>query len=484
MQGEPPGFSRGEDVSPGVLGPRVTVAGTHSGVGKTTVATGVMAAFARRGERVASAKVGPDFIDPGYHRLATSRPGRNLDAFLCGDDAIVPLANRASKGASITIVEGVMGLFDGVGASSEASTAEVALAIRSPVILVVDASSLAGSVAALVDGYDSFLRKTSQRFSTRSVSSSPRYSRSDPANGLAGVVLNRVGSDNHESILRRALEPLGIPVLGALRRDDTIEWRDRHLGLVPVVEDPVAIQRSLQRLAGLIENYLDLDAIERVANCATDVPSRDLPSIEPVTATPCPIAVIGGPAFSFNYPDNLERLKEAGAELVDVDPLVDTELPERVRGLYACGGYPEVFAKALAENRSLLQDVQMKLNRGMPAWAECGGLLWLAESLDDANLCGVIPARGEMTRRITVGYRTARVLRDNPVVPRGTTIRAHELHYSKLDPPGDALAIEGFSSNDRGGWATPTLFASYLHLHLGWDAAPALRFVRAASALS
>ncbi|MDQ6928397.1 MAG: cobyrinate a,c-diamide synthase, partial [Actinomycetota bacterium] len=214
------------------LGPRVVIAGTHSGVGKTTVATGLMAAMRARGLRVGAAKVGPDFIDPGYHSLATGRPGRNLDPWICGVDAIGPLAGRAGEGCDVTVVEGVMGLFDGAADPDGpvASTAHVASLLSAPVLLVVDASSMSASVAALVHGYRSY----------------------DPHIRLGGVILNRVGSDTHEDMLRDALRPLGTPVLGCLRRDAALEWRDRHLGLVPVVEDEPVVRQSLDRLAATV----------------------------------------------------------------------------------------------------------------------------------------------------------------------------------------------------------------------------------------
>ncbi|HEY3941319.1 MAG TPA: cobyrinate a,c-diamide synthase [Acidimicrobiales bacterium] len=440
------------------------IAGTHSGVGKTTVATGLMAALGRLGFRVAPAKVGPDYIDPGYHRIATGRAGANLDPFLCGPGAVAALAARAAAGADLMVVEGVMGLFDGLGASTTASTAEVAILLGSPVVLVVDASAMSGSVSALVGGYDAQLRAIGGA-------------------GLGGIVLNRVGSDNHESILREALGSSAAPVLGVLRRDPGLAWRDRHLGLVPVVEQPAEVARSLERLAGLVARHVDLGAVVALARRA---PSRpvDRASIRPtrsVSTRPVPVAVVGGPAFPFAYPDNLNRLAEAGAELVTVDPLVDRALPPGVRGLYACGGFPEVFAETLSANEPLLADVRRRVRSGLTTWAECGGLLWLAESIGSKRLCGALPARATMTDRVTVGYREAAVLVDNPVAAAGTALRGHELHYATLDPPGEALRLVGRAGHVVSGWAGPTLLASFLHLHLGADPGPAERFVGCAA---
>lgn len=439
---------------PRSLGPRLVVAGTSSGVGKTTVATGLMAALRRRGLIVAAAKVGPDFIDPGYHALATGRPPRNLDAWICGDEVVPALAGRAAAGSDVLVVEGVMGLFDG-----PASTASVASLLDAPVVLVVDAAAMSGSVAAMVHGYRSF----------------------DPALDVAGVVLNRVGSDGHETMLREALAPLDVPVLGVLRRDPAFGWRDRHLGLVPVVEQPAAVRESVARLADAVAAGCDLDALVRVGRRAPVVDVPEPPAATHVAQTPVRIAVAGGAAFSFTYPDNLELLSEAGAELVPFDPLSDPRLPDGVSGLVAGGGFPEVFVEALAANRPLLDDVRARVDGGLVTWAECGGLLWLARSLDGLALAGVVPADARMTDKLSLGYRSARTSVDTPLAGASTTLRGHEFHYSVIDPVGDALFLEGRFGRGPGGFASPTLLASYLHLHLAAVPEAAERFVRTAA---
>ena len=389
--------------------PRLVVAGTHSGVGKTTIATGLMAALRKRGHRVASAKVGPDFIDPGYHSVATGRPAQNLDSWICGAEAMAPLAAKAAIGADLMVVEGVMGLFDGAswspGAPSRsgapgsgatlgpdaavstrggaASTAEMTVLLEAPTILVVDASAMSTSVAALVHGYHTF----------------------DPEVSLSGIILNRVGSPHHEVLLREALGPLiehGVPVLGALHRDDALTWRDRHLGLVPVVERPAEVAEAVDRLADAIARAVDLDAIVSVARSAPKMPVvriGQLTETRPMVphGGSVRIAVPGGRAFSFAYPDNVARLVEAGAEVVPFDPLVDPALPDGTAGLYAGGGFPEVYAEALSSNRPLLADVRRRIEQGLVTWAECGGLLWLCRSLDGHELCGAIGADGAMT---------------------------------------------------------------------------------------
>jgi len=431
------------------------VAATSSGAGKTTVATALMAALVRRGLSVAAAKVGPDFVDPGYHAVATGRPGRNLDAWICGEDAMGPLAGQAARGTDVLIVEGVMGLFDGAGdpTGPAASTAHVAGLLDAPIILVVDAASVGASIAATVHGFASF----------------------DPAVGVAGVILNRVGSDSHDSLLRDALRSLGVPVLGSLRRRPDYAWRDRHLGLVPVVEHPAEVARSIERLAEAVSTDCDLDAILSLARTAPGRHVADAPQATHRADTR--IAVAAGAAFSFTYPDNLELLAQAGADLVPFDPLTDQRLPEGIDGLYAGGGFPEVYAAALAENRPLLDDVAGRVRSGLVTWAECGGLLWLARSLDGHRLAGVIPATARMTDRLTLGYRRARLRAACPLGPAGTDLRGHEFHYSTLDAPGDALDWSGRTGRGQAGFASPSLLASYVHLHLGADPGLAERMV-------
>jgi cobyrinic acid a,c-diamide synthase len=428
-----------------------------------------MAALRRRGVKVGSAKVGPDYIDPGYHRLATGLPPRNLDSFLSPEPLIPALAARASNRCDVLVVEGVMGLFDGASSPLEtsatglpaASTAAIAALTSSPVVLVVDASSMSQSVAALVHGFVSW----------------------SLAIAVSGVILNRVGSDAHEEGLRQALTSIGVPVLGALRRDPALAWRDRHLGLVPVAERPGEIGAALALLADAVDRDVDLDAVMLLARsapaCRVTTPLPEF--VAPRRAVRPRIAVAGGPAFTFVYQDNLERFEEAGAELVPLDPLADRQLPDGVDALYAGGGFPEVYAPALAANSPLLVEVAGAAARGLPIWAECGGLLWLARSLDGHRLCGVLPSDGQMTERLTLGYRVAQTRTASPIAPSGTTLRGHEFHYSSLDPPGDASMLSNHRERRAEGFATPSLFASYLHLHLGGDVGVAGRFVAAAA---
>ncbi|HEY2999277.1 MAG TPA: cobyrinate a,c-diamide synthase [Acidimicrobiales bacterium] len=436
------------------LGPRLVVAGTHSGVGKTTVATGLVAALRAAGHRPAAAKVGPDFIDPGYHALASGRPPRNLDAWLCGEAAIRPLAARAGSGADLLVVEGVMGLFDGAADGRASSTADVARLLDAPVVLVVDAGAMAGSVAAVVHGFATL----------------------DPGVAVAGVILNRVGSDGHETQLREALAPLGLPVLGALRRDDRLTWRDRHLGLVPVAEHPDEVGRALAALGAAVAERVDLAAVAGLAATAPAAPVTGAVALPP-PGPPVRVAVAGGPAFTFTYTDTVDALVAGGAEVVPFDPRHDPALPAGIDGLVVGGGFPETFAAELAANRPLLADTATRVGAGLATWAECGGLLWLARELDGHPMAGVVPAVGRMTDRLTLGYRAATTVGPGPLGPPGTTFTGHEFHYSRADPGGDALLLASRFGTGTEGFATPRLLATYVHHHPGGDPAAVAGFL-------
>jgi cobyrinic acid a,c-diamide synthase len=449
--------------------PRLVIAGTSSGSGKTTVATGLLAALAARGVRATGAKVGPDFIDPSYHALACGRPGRNLDAYLSGPELIAPLFRHGADGAEVAVVEGVMGLYDGASGRGElASTAHVAKLLQAPVVLVVDAAAMARSVAAIVHGYATF----------------------DPEVGVAGVVLNRVGSPWHATLLREALEPLGIPVLGAVPRDAGVETPERHLGLVPVAEREAQARAAIERLGEVVAAHCDLPGLLALARTAPEVPGPRW-SPEPDPDAPLPavhgarVAVAAGPAFSFHYEENLELLRACGAELVAIDPLADEELPDRTGALLLAGGFPEVFGDELSANAALRAEVAQFARRGRPVLAECGGLLYLAAELDGRRMCGVVPGRARMGDRLTLGYREATAVADHDVWTAGTAVRGHEFHMSVVEPPaGDAPAwtLRARGAERAEGHVIGGVHASYLHTH--WAATPAVarRLVAAAAA--
>ena len=441
--------------------PRIVIAGTHSGVGKTTVASGLMAALSSEGLRVAPFKVGPDFIDPSYHTLAAGRPGRNLDAFLSGPDLIGPLFAHGAQGADMAVIEGVMGLFDGKsGGGNLASTAHVATLLEAPVVLVVDARAMSRSVAAMVHGYSSF----------------------DPKLRIAGVVLNRVGSRAHEMMLRDAITPLGIPVLGVLYRDDDVRTPDRHLGLVPVAERREEARRSLDALGKVVSRSLNLDGMVRLGRTAGALEAEPWSpqSLDLDLSWGVRVAVATGPSFSFLYRENVELLEGAGAEVVTFDPTTDEELPAGTDALNLGGGFPESYAGALSANGKMRESVRIFAESGRPVVAECGGLLYLARELDGHPMCGVLDATARMTDRLNLGYREARALADSPLARVGANVRGHEFHYSAVEPgtgerPAWELAGRGWEGFVAGG-----VHASYLHTH--WAATPELprRLVRAA----
>ena len=441
--------------------PRIVVAGTHSGVGKTTVASGLISALSSRGHKVAPFKVGPDFIDPSYHTLASGRPGRNLDAFLSGPEMIGPLFAHGAQGADIAIVEGVMGLFDGKSGGGElASTAHVAKLLDAPVVLVVDARAMARSVAALVHGYTTF----------------------DPALKVLGVVLNRVGSGTHEKMLCDALKPLSVPVLGILHRSHEIQTPDRHLGLVPVAERRVEAGRSLDALGTVISGSLNLDEVLKLARSAG--PLNDEPwSPEPAGVDPTGsvrVAVAAGPSFSFLYRENLELLVAVDADVVTFDPTTDESLPAGTDALYLGGGFPETYAEALSANAGMRESVRDFAASGRPVIAECGGLLYLARELDGHPMCGVLDATARMTGRLTLGYREALALTDSPLAQTGTEVRGHEFHYSTVEPGFGERPAWDLVGRGPEGFVAGNVHASYLHTH--WAATPELpcRLVRAA----
>ncbi|MEU3026510.1 cobyrinate a,c-diamide synthase [Streptomyces incarnatus] len=449
--------------------PRLVVAAPSSGSGKTTVATGLMAAFAARGLAVSPHKVGPDYIDPGYHALATGRTGRNLDAYLCGPELIAPLFLHGARGCDLAVVEGVMGLYDGAAGEGElASTAQVAKLLGAPVVLVVDASAQSRSVAALVHGFVSW----------------------DPRVRVGGVILNKVGSARHEALLREALESVGVPVLGVLRRAPLVETPSRHLGLVPVAERRGVAVDAVAEMAALVAGGCDLPALERLARSAGAVPGGSVPwtpDFSPThdhpsqqTGRPRPkIAVAAGPAFTFSYAEHTELLTAAGADVVTFDPLRDEELPDGTAGLVIGGGFPEVYAAELSANKPLRAVVSELAERGAPIAAECAGLLYLCRELDGSPMCGVLDATARMAERLTLGYRDAVAVGDSVLAGAGTRMRGHEFHRTVVEPGAGAVPAWGFRGRERRveGFVQRGVHASYLHTHWASEPGVAHRFV-------
>ncbi|MGQ4468942.1 cobyrinate a,c-diamide synthase [Streptomyces violaceoruber] len=470
--------------------PRLVIAAPSSGSGKTTVATGLMAALTARGLAVSPHKVGPDYIDPGYHALATGRVGRNLDAYLCGPELVGPLFLHGARGCDIAVVEGVMGLYDGAAGEGElASTAQVAKLLRAPVVLVVDASSQSRSVAALVHGFVSW----------------------DPEVRIGGVILNKVASDRHEALLREAVDSVGVPVLGVLRRAAPVETPSRHLGLVPVAERGSDAVDAVAAMGARVADGCDLEALVGLArsagalSCAAwdagealvSSPPPPLPVPSPGAAPPDPlvrpgrprpqapdglrrrVAMASGAAFTFSYAEHTELLAAAGAEVVTFDPLRDEEVPEGTQGLVIGGGFPEVYAAELSANEGLRKSVAELAFSGAPVAAECAGLLYLCRELDGLPMCGVLDAAARMSERLTLGYRDAVAVSDSALAVAGTRMRGHEFHRTVVEPGAGAAPAWGMRAPERRveGFVERGVHASYLHTHWAAEPGVARRFV-------
>jgi cobyrinic acid a,c-diamide synthase len=440
------------------------IAAPASGSGKTTVATGLMAALRAKGNTVAPVKVGPDYIDPGYHALATGRPGRNLDPVLVGEDLIAPLFLHGAGDADLAVIEGVMGLFDGkVGAGGFGSTAHVATLLGAPVVLVVDARGQGRSLAALLSGFRSY----------------------DPAVRLAGVILNQVGSDRHEEVLRAACEEAGLPVFGAMRRGADVSLPSRHLGLVPAIEHGVAALRAVDAMADLVARSVDLDAVLRLAAGAGSLAGYVPWAPELAVAGHPVVALAGGPAFSFGYAEHGELLRAAGAEVVVFDPLTDAALPEGTSAVVLPGGFPEQHGAALSANVLLRKEVAEFAGSGGIVGAECGGLLYLAREVDGQPMCGVLPAVGGMGPKLTLGYRDAVASADSVSYRAGERVTGHEFHRTVLTPAQGAIPAWHWRGADgqpvAEGFSLDRVQASYLHTHPAARPEAIARLVAAAS---
>ncbi len=433
----------------------LVIAAPASGSGKTTLTLGLLAALKRRGLQVAPFKVGPDFIDPGHHAAACGRVSRNLDGWMCGEETVRENYARGCEGADIALVEGVMGLFDGAsGDSDQGSTAEISRWLNGRILLVVDARAQARSAAALVKGFVDF----------------------DPRLQFAGVIFNRVGSERHRELLAEALNstPGLPPLLGCLPREAQVDLPERHLGLVTAGDAP----SDYSAHADLIEEHLDLDLL--LADMSGDSARQEL--------VPCPknaqvrIAVARDAAFCFCYPQNLERLEAAGAELVFFSPLDET-VPQGIDGLYLPGGYPELYLEQLTANLAMIATLRNLAESGLPVYAECGGLLLLCEGLNGQALCGIFPAQARLLdKRKALGYREVTLTADTLLGPKGTVARGHEFHYSELEMPESIvrsyrLSRKGGVDLGAEGFSYKNVLASYVHLHFGSNPQLAENFV-------
>lgn len=441
--------------------PRVVIAGVHSGVGKTTIVTGLLAALRARGLAAQSYKVGPDYIDPGYHQLATGRRAHNLDTWLMSPDEMVSVFCHTSQTCDIAVIEGVMGLFDG-GKNGVSSTAAIAKLLKAPVILVIDAKSMGESAAAIVLGF-------------------MRY---DPEIRLAGVIINRIGSPTHKTMVVEAITALGVPVLGALNRDSGLTLPERHLGLTPVEETDAKAVVELMRCKTM--EQIDVPAIEAIAHTASSLAGKTVTKAKPLSVR---IGVAQDAAFSFYYPESIQMLELQGAVVVPFSPLSDSDLPE-VDGLLFGGGFPEMFAEQLASNMSMRAAVKRKASEGMPVYAECGGLMYLTKEITHFDgtgypMAGVIPAVCSMQKRLeTVGYVEATALQHTLLGPSGHVLRGHEFHFSRMQAENEAdfpwaycfvKARTGVKYS--AGFASGNILASYLHIHFAGNPQAAESFV-------
>lgn len=444
--------------------PRLVIAGTGSGVGKTTVTVGLARALRARGLRVALFKCGPDYLDPTYHARAGGSPSHNLDGWMMGRDAALATFRRVARGADIALVEGVMGLFDGASATGEqGSTAEMAKWLRAPVVLVCDASGMARSVAALARGFATF----------------------DPELFVAAVVANRVGSRGHLELLRQAAgEPL---VLGGLPEEPCLAFPERHLGLFTASSQAVP-ERTLAAWGERVAEWIDVEALLELARGAPGLEAESVAA--PQVGRPvgqCRIGVAFDDAFHFYYEDNLGRLEALGAELVRFSPIHDPRLPE-VDGLYLGGGYPELFAEKLEKNRSMREQIAAFASGGGPIYAECGGLMYLCQSIRTGDgtvhdMVGIVPAEATMTDRLqALGYVEVETQSVTPLGPAGLRFRGHQFRYSELRLRGEVECVYRVRRRRSGevvpeGYRVGSTLASYVHAHWASNPLPAQGFV-------
>jgi len=450
------------------------IAAPQSGSGKTTVSLAIMAALNRRGVMVAPFKCGPDFIDPGYHRLVTGRHSINLDAWMCTEQFVRETFDLHTKEADVAVIEGVMGLFDGLGASAtEGSSAQIAAITGAPVVLVVNARGMAASAAALVKGFAGF----------------------DPNISLAGVIFNNVGSESHADLLRRVMSQTlpEVSVFGCIPRDEALAIPSRHLGLVTAEDNPLPPE-FLDRLAEMAERCLDLDGLAGLKANPTDHPfvkgvsSSDILSDGGGVVR---IAVARDAAFCFVYEDNLRLLREGGAEIVSFSPLEDVALPSGISGIYLPGGYPELYAERLSANSGMLNAIRVAVAADMPVYAECGGFVYLTEGIEGGeeqpvtDFAGIFPVRCRMLpRRKALGYRQVDLLDGTVIGGQGGVCRGHEFHYSEAGAMPDYIK-RCYNVSRQGtllyteGYSVRNCLASYVHLHFGSNPEIAALFVKA-----
>lgn len=477
--------------------PKLLIAGQSSGVGKTTITLGLIAALHRRGLTVQSFKCGPDYIDPTYHALASGRPCRNLDTWMLTPEQMAADFQRASQDADIAIIEGVMGLFDGSSYSAnDGSSAHIAQVLNIPILLILDIGKMARSAGALALGYQLFAQQ---------MQPTPLQ--------IGGVILNRGGSQGHaDGCAEAILEATGMCSVGWLSKHSNLHIPERHLGLIPT-DEREALGELIDNAANAVEATFDLDEITRIAESQDSLRSKPKAADEPqpeiensvssekngmyqpaILKKHAPVvAVARDEAFSFYYPANLELLEEAGAQIAYFSPLHDESLPSNANGLYLGGGFPEVYAGRLSQNRAIWDAVREFHAQGRPIYAECGGFMVLTEAIVDTDdeshlFCNIVPGKTHMQKRLaSLGYRVAEALTDNVLMVQGDTVRGHEFHYSQwqVDPTRVAESAawrmrrrQADAEWRPAGYVENNLLASYLHVHFGQNRELAQRFVQ------
>lgn len=445
---------------------RIVVAGTGSGVGKTTITLGLMSAFKQKGYVVQGFKCGPDYIDPTYHTAVTGRRSRNLDSWMGNEDIVRYVCKKGSEGAHLSIIEGVMGLFDGKRATTdEGSTAEISIITESPVLLIVDCSGMARSAAAVVRGFQLFHKDVR----------------------IVGVIANRVGSEGHFRLVKEAIEQqCRIPVVGYLQKEVDLTIPERHLGLVPSVERG-ELQPFFNELGKRIEKTVDLDAIWDLAE-ANELTSA--PLFQPKQTYDVRIAVAKDAAFHFYYEENLEMLQSYGAELVYFSPLAGECVPHDVHGLYIGGGFPEEFAAELAQHEQVKQSVAEAIQRGLPTLAECGGFMYLTEGIMTTTderyyeMVGVIPGYVRMQQKLAaLGYREVTGRKGNFLLEYDRA-KGHEFHYSTFVPRKEekfAYEVKGLRGCKLDGYMDKRLIAGYVHFYFPSNPLLVERWLKACS---
>ncbi|MDY6906104.1 MAG: cobyrinate a,c-diamide synthase [Thermodesulfobacteriota bacterium] len=435
--------------------PRLIISALRGGAGKSTIAIGLTKALRNHGKQTAPFKKGPDYIDAGWLSLAGDALCRSLDTFMIEPATLLSAFHHHSRACDIAVIEGNRGLYDGIDIEGRTSTAEIAKLLGAPVILCLDCTKTTRTTAAVVAGCLAFDRDLQ----------------------IGGVILNRVAGPRHENILRQSIEHYcDIPVVGAIPKLSASDFPERHMGLVPTPEHAWAME-AVDAAAVIAEKHIDLERVVAIAETALPVDASPLPASVAISAQRPAIAVARDPAFQFYYPDNLEALEAAGADLIFISPLTDRHLPDNIHGLYLGGGFPETHAKELADNSSFREQVKAMTQSGLPVYAECGGLIFLGEELIVDNqaysMCGVIPAVFNISKKpVGHGYTISVVEQENPYFPAKTEIRGHEFRYSNIlewrgndaDMTFATQRGKGFM-NHRDGICRHNMLATYTHIH-------------------